>query len=108
MCAHSWNNYVAYNCSTHVRTLSKFERQTYFSIFNFVFFFDIHLVSYLILLDLYIHEVLLVYSLFSMVLLSFLQLRTKIRASHYLVNIMEEMQFVSSNIKKAFEQCSCM
>ena len=61
-----------------------------------------------LLLDLFIHEVLHVYSLFSMVLLSFLQLQTKIRASHYLVNIMEEVQFVSSNIEKAFEQCSCM
>ena len=61
-----------------------------------------------LLLDLFIHEVLLVYSLFSMLLLSFLQLHTKIRASHYLVNIMEEVQFVSSNIEKAFEQCSCM
>ena len=47
-------------------------------------------------------------SLFSMLLLSFLQLHTKIRASHYLVNIMEEVQFVSSNIEKAFEQCSFM
>ena len=72
------------------------------------FFFDIHLVSYLILLDLYIRDVLLVYSLFSMLLLSFLQLHSKIRASHYLVNIMEEVLFVSSNIEKAFEQCSCM
>ena len=46
---------------------------------------------------------------FSMLLLSFLQLHTKIQASHYLVNIMEaEAQFVSSNIEKAFEQCSCM
>ena len=43
-----------------------------------------------------------------MLLLSFLQLHTKIRASHYLVNIMEEVQFVSSNIELAFEQCSCM
>ena len=61
-----------------------------------------------LLLDLFIREVLLVYSLFSMLLLSFLQLHTKIRASHYLVNIMEEVQCVSSNIEKAFEQCSCM
>ena len=45
---------------------------------------------------------------FSMLLLSFLQLHTKIQASHNLVNIMEEVQFVSSNIEKAFEQCSCM
>ena len=43
-----------------------------------------------------------------MLLLSFLQGHTKIRASNYLVNFMEEVQFVSSNIEKAFEQCSCM
>ena len=112
MCAHLWNNYVAYSCSTHVRTLSKFwEADFYFSIFNFVFLFFIFIfIWFRLLLDLFIHEVLLVhvYSLFSMFLLSFLQLHTKIRASHYLVNIMEEVQFVSSNIEKAFEQCLCM
>ena len=44
---------------------------------------------------------------FPMLLLLFLQLHTK--ASHYLVNIIEaEVQFVSSNMEKAFEQCSCM
>ena len=43
-------------------------------------------------------------SLFSKLLLSLLQLHTKIRASHYLVNIMEaEVQLVSSNIEKAFK-----
>ena len=72
------------------------------------FFFFFLFIWFCLLLDLFIHEVLLVYSLFSMLLLSFLQLHTKIRASHYLVNIMEEVQFVSSNIEKAFEQCSCM
>ena len=75
--------------------------------FLFSFFFLIF-IWFRLLLDLFIHEVLLVYSLFSMLLLSFLQLHTEIRASHYLVNIMEEVQFVSSNIEKAFEQCSCM
>ena len=75
--------------------------------FNFVFFFLIF-IWFRLLLDLFIHEILLVYSLFSMLLLSFLQLHTKIRASHYLVNNMEEVQFVSSNIEKAFEKCSCM
>ena len=76
--------------------------------FLFSFFFFLIFISFRLLLDLFIHEVLLVYSLFSMLLLSFLQLHTKIRASHYLVNIMEEVQFVSSNIEKAFEQCLCM
>ena len=65
------------------------------------FFFFLIFIWFRLLLDLFIHEVLLVYSLFSMLLLSFLQLHTKIRASHYLVNIMEEVQFVSSNIEKA-------
>ena len=81
-------------------------RLTFQFLFSFFFFFIS--IWFRLLLDLFIHEVLLVYSLFSMLLLSFLQLHTKIRASHYLVNIMEEVQFVSSNIEKAFEQCSCM
>ena len=71
-------------------------------------FFFLIFIWFRLLLDLFIHEVLLVYSLFSLLLLSFLQLHTKIRASQYLVTIMEEVQFVSSNIEKAFELCSCM
>ena len=109
MCAHSWNNCVAHNCSTHVRTLSKcWEAERTFPFLISFFFFFLIFIWFRLLLDLFIHEVLLVYSLFSMLLLSFLQLHTKIWASHYLVNIMEEVQFVSSNIEKAFEQCSCM
>ena len=72
--------------------------------FLFFFFFFLIFIWFRLLLDLFIHELLLVYSLFSMFLLSFLQLHTKIRARHYLVNIMEEVQFVSSNMEKAFEQ----
>ena len=79
-----------------------------FLISFFFFFFFLIFIWFRLLLDLFIHKVLLVYSLFSMLLLLFLQLHTKIRASHYLVNIMEEVQFVSSNIEKAFEQCPCM
>ena len=109
MCAHSWNNYVAYNCSTHVRTLSKFwEADLLFHLFFFFFFFfwcSSGFVFCWICLSmrfcLFIH-------FFSMLLLSFLQLHTKIQASHNLVNIMEEVQFVSYKIEKAFEQCSCM
>ena len=80
-------------------------RLTFPFLISFFFFFLIF-IWFRLLLDLFIHEVLLVYSHFLMLLLSFLQLHTKIRASHYLVNIMEEVQFVSSNIEKAFEQCS--
>ena len=82
-------------------------RLTFPFLISFFFFFLIFF-WFRLLLDLFIHEVLLVCSLFSMLLLSFLQWHTKIRASNYLLNIMEEVQFVSSNIEKAFEQCSCM
>ena len=82
-------------------------RLTFPFLISFFFFFLIF-IWFRLLLDLFIHEVLLVYSLFSMLLLSFLQGHTKIRASNYLVNFMEEVQFVSSNIEKSFEQCSCM
>ena len=108
-CVHTRGTTMLHTIAPHTcARWASFERQTYFSIFNFVFFFFLIFIWFCILLDLFIHKVLLVYSLYSMLLLSFLQLHTKIRASHYLVNIMEEVQFVSSNIEKAFEQCSCM
>ena len=101
MCAHSWNNYVAYNL-LHTRAHAEQVlrgRLTFHFLFSFsAFFFSFIFIWFRLLLDLFIHEVLLVYSLLSMLLLSFLQLHTKIRASHYLVNIMEEVQFVSSNL----------
>ena len=107
-CVHTRGTTMLHTIAPHTCTRwVSFERQTYFSIFNSFFFFFIF-IRFCLLFDLFIHEVLLVYSLFSMLLLSFLQLHTKIRASHYVVNIMEEVQFVSSNIEKAFEQCSCM
>ena len=106
-CVHTRGTTMLHTIAPHMcARWASFERQTYFYIFNFVFF--LIFIWFRLSLDLFIHEFLLVYSLFSMMLLSFLQLHTKIRASHYLVNIMEEVQFVSSNIEEAFEQCSCM
>ena len=102
-CVHTRGTTMLHTIAPHTcARWASFERQTYFSNFNFVFFMIF--IWFGLLLDLFIHEVLLAYSLSSMLLLLFLQLHTKIRASHYLVNIMEEVQFVSSNIEKAFEQ----
>ena len=87
---------------------ASFERQTYFSNFNFFFFFFWYSSGFVFCWICLSMRFSLFSHFFSMLLLSFLQLHTKIRASHYLMNIMEEVQFVSSNIEKAFEQCSCM
>ena len=110
MCAHSWKNYNAYNCSTiapHTEQVLRgwltfpFLISFFFVCVSFIWF-RLCWICLSMRFCLFIH-------FFSMLLLSFLQLHTKIQASHYLVNIMEaEAQFVSSNIEKAFEQCSCM
>ena len=107
-CAHTRGTTILHTIAPHTcaRWASQLRgRLTFPFLISFSFFFFwISFIWFRLFLDLFVHEVLLVIHCFSMLLLSFLQLHTKIRASHYLVKIMEaKVQFVSSNIEKAFE-----
>ena len=64
-CVHTRGTSMLHTIAPHTCTRwASFERQTYFSIFYLVFFFLLIFIWFRLLLDLFIHEVLLVYSLF--------------------------------------------